>query len=284
MMPLALLALAGCLALGPDADNIQARDLAPALPALAASDASVSPAPLPGVARLFRLAELRRIAARFGIDAGAAQEICFERPVAPPDPSRLAEAMQRSLPDAQIRILDYGRMAAPQGELVFPLSGLRRAGADGFWSGFVRYGGGRRFPLWARVRVSVTEARVLAGEDLPAGREIAAGRLRLEKRAVFPAERIFATSLELVAGRAARVPIPAGAAIRLDWLAPAQDVVRGDRVRVEVESGGACLKFEAIAEGSGSVGQVIAVTNPASKRRFPARVAGKGRVIVKGAS
>ena len=280
MIPLALFALTGCLAIGPRSDNILARDLAPALPGLADADTPVSAAPVPGMPRIFRLAELRRIGARFQLAGDPAKEICFERPVAPPDPARLAEAMRRQLPEAQIRILDWGRMPAPEGEVDFPLAGLRRAGAEGFWNGSVRYGGGRRFSLWARVRVTVREARVVAREDLRPGPAIAAAQLRLETRDVFPAEKAFATSLEPVAGRAARLPIPAGAAIRLDWLAPAQDVLRGDRVSVEVRSGGVYLKFEATAEASGTVGQTIPVSNPVSKQRFSAKVEGKGLVSV----
>jgi flagella basal body P-ring formation protein FlgA len=280
MIPLALFALTGCLAIGPGSDSILARDLAPALPGLADAGTPVSAAPLPGVPRIFRMAELRRIGARFQLAGDPAKEICFERPVAPPDPARLVEAMRRQLPEAQIQILDYGRMPAPEGGVDFPLAGLRRAGADGFWSGSVRYGAGRRFPLWARVRVTVREVRVLAREELRPGPAIAPGQLRLETREVFPAEKVFATSVEPVAGRVARLPIPAGAPIRLDWLAPAQDVLRGDQVLVEVRSGGAYLKFEATAEASGCVGQVIPVTNPVSKKRFSARVEGMGRVSV----
>jgi flagella basal body P-ring formation protein FlgA len=280
MIPLALFALAGCLALGPESDSILARDLAPALPGLADSGVALSPAPLPGVPRIFRMAELKRIGARFQVAADPVQEICFERSVAPPDPVRLLEAMRRQLPQARIQVLDYGRLPAPAGEIDFPQSGLRRAGTDGYWSGSVRYGGGRRFPLWARVRVTVEEPRVLATGDLRPGRAILAEQLRVETREVFPAEKFFATSAEPVVGRAARLAIPAGAAIRLDWLAPAQDVVRGDRVIVEVRSGAAYLRFEATAEASGSVGQMIPVTNPESKKRFSARVEGKGRVAV----
>ncbi len=284
MIPLALMALTGCLALGPESGNILARDLAPALPGLADADVPVSLAPVPGVPRIFRIAELRRIAAHFGLTSDPAGEICFERPVTPPDPAGLIDAMRRQLPEARIEILDYGRQPAPEGELEFPLAGLRRAGADGFWSGWVRYGAGRRFPLWARVRIAVREPRVVAVQDLRPGQPITAGQVRLETREVFPEEKAFANAPGQVAGRAARVAIPAAAVIRLDWLAPAQDVVRGDRVLVEVYSGGAYLKFEAIAEASGAVGQVIPVTNPDSKRRFSARVAGKGRVVVKGQS
>ena len=280
MIPLPLFALAGCLALPPESDSIVARDLAPALPGLSDSSAVIAPAPIPGVPRMFRLPELRRIAVHFGLAGSPAEEICFERPVRPADPARMAEAMRRQLPQAKIEILDYSHMPVPEGELEFPLSGLHSAGADGFWSGAVRYAGGRRFPLWARVRVAVREPRVVASADLRSGQPIAAGQLRLEARDVFPADKTFATTLEAVAGRAARIAIHSGDAIRLDWLAPPQDVIRGDQVLVEVFSGGAYLKFEGTADASGTVGQIVPVTNPVSHQRFSARVAGKGRVAV----
>jgi flagella basal body P-ring formation protein FlgA len=279
-MILPLFALAGCLALDPGADSILARDLAAVLPGLSDATTPVSPAPLPGVPRIFRIPELRRIEARFHPGGDPTKEICFERPVGPIDPTRLVEAMRRRLPEAHIQIVDYARTAVPKGELDFPLAGLRRAGADGFWSGSVRYGGGRSFPVWARVRVTVREPRVLAAEDLRPGPAIAAGQLRLETREVFPGDAVFATSVEPVAGRATRLPIRAGSAIRLDWLTQAQAVVRGDRVLVEVRSGAAYLKFEGIAEASGSVGAIIPVTNPASQRHFSAKVEGTGRVSV----
>jgi len=279
-MMLALLALGNCVALGPAADGILARDLAPALPALADVAVVVSPAPVPGVQRVFRMSELQRMAARFGVAGEPAKEMCFERPAAPPSRDQLEEALRRQLPEARIEILDYGRMPVPEGEIEFPLKGLRRAGADGFWSGSVKYGAGRTFPLWVRVRVSVREPRVVAAEDLPAGRPITAGQLRMEDREVFPREKGFAPSVDTAAGRAARLAIAAGTVVRLDALAAAQDVVRGDRVSVEVHSGGAYLRLEGIAEASGAVGQSIPVTNPGSHKRFWARVEGKGRVVV----
>jgi len=280
MIPLALMAVTSCLALGPQTGSILARDLAPALPGLADADVPVSPAPIPGVARIFRIGELRRIAARFDLPGDPVKEICFERPVAPPDPARLLEAMRQALPEARIAILDYGRMPVPAGQVEFPLKDLRRAGADGFWSGSVLYGNGRRSPLWARVQVTVREPRVIAQEVLRPGKLIGETQLRVETREVFPAEKNFATSIDSVAGCLARLEIPSGAPVRLDWLTAAQAVQRGDRVLVEVHSGGAYLKLEAIAEASGGVGQIIPITNPDSKRRFPARVEGKDRVSV----
>jgi flagella basal body P-ring formation protein FlgA len=280
MIPLALFALTSCLAISPESSEIAAGDLAPIFPELAGESGSISAAPVPGVPRIFGIPELRRIAVHFHLSTDPSQAICFERQVAPLGPANLLAAMQRELPEGRLEILDFARLPAPQGRLEFPLAGLRRDGRDGFWSGFVRYGGGRSFAVWARVRVSVNEVRVVAAESIRPGPAIAAEQLRLETREVFPGESGYAKSIEPVAGRAARIQIPAGAPIRLDWLAPAQDVLRGDRVVVEVHSGAAHLRFEGTAEASGSAGAFVPVTNPASGRRFSARVEGKGRVSV----
>ncbi len=69
MIPLALFTLAGCVALGPGSDSILARDLAAVLPGLPDAAISISPAPMAGVPRVFRVPELRRIAAHFGLVA-----------------------------------------------------------------------------------------------------------------------------------------------------------------------------------------------------------------------
>src|ERR1039457_1423347 len=67
MIPLAPLAVSACLAITPGSDQILIRDLAGAFPGLqsAAPDLVVALAPAPGVERVFRLPELRRLAPRF---------------------------------------------------------------------------------------------------------------------------------------------------------------------------------------------------------------------------
>ena len=70
--------------------------------------------------------------------------------------------------------------------------------------------------------------------------------------------------LSQVVGRVPRRPIPAGTAIREQWLDAPADVVRGERVRMEIRSGRARLILEAQAQSSGSRGEVIGVRNPAN--------------------
>ena len=282
MSPLAALALAGCIAVPPATDHITAGLLASAFPGLTAvaPETPLGFAPAPGVVRLLHGSELRLIAERMGVDPPAAAEICVTRPVASLDPARLLAAMQRQLPAAAIEILDYSRQPAPEGELEFPLAGLRQVTGGGFWSGSIGYAGNRRFLVWAKVKILVTSTRVAAAVPLTAAHPIDAGDLRLETSQEFPDTRTFVSSIEGAAGRVLRRPVAAGTVLRAQWLEAPADVVRGETVKVEVWNGGAHLELDAQAEASGSAGDTIAVRNPISNKRFQARVEGKGRVSV----
>jgi flagella basal body P-ring formation protein FlgA len=281
MMTLAAFALAACLAVNPVSDKITALDLAPAFPDAALVDpgAEVAFAPVPGAQRIFRGADLRRIAGLFGVDAPT-REICVERKSAPLDPERLIESMRARLPGARVELLDYGRQPAPEGELDFPLAGLRDTPAGAIWRGWVLYGGGRRFAIWAKVKAEAPAARVVATEKVKAGAPVSAAALRVEMRNAFAASAGFAASIEDVEGRVARRPVAPGEALRLDWFDPPKDVLRGDSVHVEVAVGNTRIEAEAVAESSGKAGDRILVRNPESNKRFMAKVEGKGRVSV----
>src|SRR5580765_759124 len=99
MTPLAALALATCLSVGAPKDRILAGDLARALPqwGSVAADTPVALAPAPGVQRVFRLAELRRMAAQFQVPDGAEREFCVAQPVAPVSAERVLEAMRKQV-------------------------------------------------------------------------------------------------------------------------------------------------------------------------------------------
>lgn len=272
MIPLALV----CIAIGGGADQITAADLGfegiePAT--------VVALAPAPGVQRVFRAAELQRLAARFHASNQPEKDLCFERRTAPLDAPRLLEAMQRALPAARIEILDYSRICAPEGELEFPISGLRQTPAGGFWSGSIRYAGGRRFGIWAKVDVKISSPRVVAAEALKSGQVLEASQLRLETRDDFSAA-VPAGAIEEAVGKVLRRAVPAGTVIQQQWLGAPPEVTRGETVHVEVRSGAALLSFQGQAEAAGSTGQNITVLNPASKKRFPARIEGKGKVSV----
>ena len=289
MIALVYLALAACLAVDPASDQITARDLMPGFPELAAIDPAtrLAFAPAAGVTRVLRTPELRQLAARFQLPASPDHEICIQRPASSLDPAALLAAMRTALPGARLEILDYSRQPAPVGTIEFSRESLRpesvgRGGA--MWNGVVRYAGNRRFSIWARVKVTVTEERIVAIADLRAGQPIEAGQILLQTREEFPAIGRFARKIAEVAGKWPRTAIRAGTEIRTDALVAAKEVVHGDSVRVDVSAGATHLEFQGVAESSGAVGEIISVRNPESNKRFRARVDGRGRVSVGGNS
>ena len=55
--------------------------------------------------------------------------------------------------------------------------------------------------------------------------------------------------------------------------------MRGQTVTVEVAAEGARLEFEAQAEAAGDTGDVVAMRNPSSRRRFLASDGGTGQSL-----
>jgi flagella basal body P-ring formation protein FlgA len=219
------------------------------------------------------------LAASLGVPATPEGDLCVERPVSVLKPERLLAAMQKQLPEARIEILDYSRRPAPEGEIEFPLTGLRPALGGAFWNGSIRYGEDHKFTIWARVKALITVERVIALEELKPGGTIQAKQLRLEARDEFPGGQDFARAVDEVVGKVARVRVPAGTALQRSLLEEPKDVGKGDVVEVEARNGGALLKFQGEAEAAGSVGDRIPVLNPISKKRFWAQVAGKDKVL-----
>jgi len=282
MIPLAALAAAGCLAVNAGSGQILARDLAAAIPGLTVPvpDAPMAFAPAPGVQRVFRAAELRRMAERFGWVGSVESDICIERPVSPPDPARFLAAMRKAIPEAEITILDYGRQPVPAGEIEFPANGLHPSASGALWTGSVRYAETRRFAVWARVKALVLVTRVIASADLAPNRAIAPDDVRTDTQMETPAAFPTFASGDEVVGKWPRSAIGAGTVIRAGMIESPKAVNRGDTVTVVVSIGGAHLLLEAVAESAGAVGQTIPVLNPESHRCFQARVEGKGRVSV----
>jgi flagella basal body P-ring formation protein FlgA len=284
MIPIALFALSGCIGLSPDSDQIRARDLAAVLPAWASvpGDAAVTPAPIPGVERVLRVAELRRLGARWNVAPEAERDLCFAIPVSQPDPARILAAMRRQLPEARIEILESSRQPVPDGALEFPITGLHATEGGGYWNGFVSYGRGQRFVIWARVKVAVSAKRVVAAQDLKPGQPIDAAQLRVETVQGIPGVGGFLSTIATAVGRTPRRTIASGTALRPEWLESPKEIQRGETVQVEAIHGGVHLHLEGVAQTSGAVGETISIENSVSKRRFIGRVEGKGKVIVKG--
>jgi len=269
-------------------NRLVAADLARAVPEFASAppDVEIGFAPAPGARRVIHIGELRRFAARFGVQLTSNREACFEWKIVPVSSDAAIIAMKDALklPDARIELLEMKKRDAPGGTVEFPLSGLipaaERNSGLAFWRGYVRYGEGRRFDLLARVRISAPTDRVIAATAIAVGHPIEPGQVRLETVTDFPLWNGAAKRLDEVVGRIARRSIDAGQAVLRTELAEPLAVKAGDDVEVEVTSGHTHLKLEARAENSGRQGDMISVRNPKSGKLFRARVESKGKVIV----
>jgi flagella basal body P-ring formation protein FlgA len=271
------------------ADQILGKDVAAALPVLAAlpPDLLLSNLPPPGSKRIFHVPELLSIAKRYNIPLETPPEVCFEWPLQPLDRNRVVEAMRQSLgiPNARIEIAELSLTPAPPGQLDFPRDHLGTQAARSLripvlWRGDVLYGASHRFAIWARVRIAAPCEQVVAAENLKAGQRLEARQLRATTAECFPIAAGAAPTLSQMVGMSVRRPVAAGAEILPDNLAGPKEVNRGDSVSIQVFSGAARLEFVGKAETAGSTGDLIAVRNPSSNRIFQARVNGKGKAVV----
>jgi flagella basal body P-ring formation protein FlgA len=241
-------------------------------------------APEPGAALTIPAARLLRIARSNGLSVDSPSDVCFEFPVRDLDAGGVRAAIERSLPpEGRLTSLSVPPLKVPAGELHFPLDGLD-SGSGRTWRGFVLYSGNRRSPVWATVAVSIPIGFVVADGDLEADTVIAAGSVRLVVRdapaATSPGLSGVASRLEEVVGRAPRIPLRAGTAIRLSDLREAPAVRRGDSVRVEVRSGFARLHFDAVAEAAARQGEAVDLRNPLNGKTFRARIDAPGTAVL----
>ena len=210
-------------------DRILARDLAAVEPEFAAlpPQTELATAPLPGSKRTFHATELASLAERYSLPPAALREICFEWPMERLDPARIAAAMQAALglADASIEIAETSLYPVPRGQLEFsrerlgmPASPEQRSPV--LWPGDVVYGSGRRFAIWARVRIAATCQRLVAVENLRSGQPIEARAIALKIEKCFPRGDL-AAAPEQVEGMQPVRPIAAGQEVRLDQLQPA---------------------------------------------------------------
>lgn len=271
-----------------EGDRITAADLAAVLPVFAAvaPDTVVGYAPQPGSYRNIEPAELSRFAAAHGVIFHGIETLCFEPALIELAPDEIQASIQTSLnaasiSGAEVEIIEYSKFRVPSGKLSFPIDSLPSYSPSNtaIWNGFVEHEN-RRYPVWARVRMTVPQTRVVAAADLRAGQRVQEGDVRLENARIFPTRVAALKSLSDCVGMAARRYLKAGIAVTAADLVEANDVDRGETVTVEVWSGGAVLSVEAQAEASGRRGQNIALRNATSGKVFHAKITGKGRALV----
>jgi flagella basal body P-ring formation protein FlgA len=283
-----LLALAitpeGCQKL--PSDMIHARDVAAVVPAFARipGDFPLGYVLSSGEPRILRGADLQRIAKNQRLELEDLPDVCFVRETFIPRPAQLREAMlaELKIDGAKLEILASSQHPAPSGELVFPRAGLQLQQGLGaqreiLWNGYVRGGGAQEFPVWARVRITVTMDRVVAAANISMGKPIQANQVRLETCENCPLDETVARNLDEVVGYLSKSSLRAGSPLRTAQIERAPEVARGDLVVVQVFAGGAHLQLEARAETAGLTGSTILLRNLSSGRDFRAQVTGKGQ-------
>ena len=192
-------------------DRILASDLARADARFAALPGAL---PLAFAPHVFQVAELERIARANGVAVTSLAEVCFEMQLHAPAEADFLDAMRRSLPaSAAITMVEMFPSPIPAGAIVFPATTREPQ----IWRGYVQYTPTRRFPIWARVAVSMT----------------------------------------LVAHR-------------------------GDTVPVEVHSGRAVVRFDAIAQKDIPADGVADLRNPTTGRTFHAHMDGAKAILIVG--
>jgi flagella basal body P-ring formation protein FlgA len=273
---------AGCIPI--TGNRILGRDLALADARFAALPATLTIgfAPAPGVRRVYGVTELQRIAKANGIPAASQEDICFEVPTLHLTMEDATAAMRRSLPaEADLKIVELESLDVPAGLLEFPVAGLEppNRGVQ-LWRGDVKYAETRRVSLWARVEVTLKFTAVVAAKDLAVDAPIAAGSLRMETRTGGLDRERPATRIEDVEGRIPKRAVKAGAVIPIAVLADAPAVRKGDAVTVEVQSGSARLRFQAIAEASARDGDMVELRNPFNGKTFRARLDPGAKALV----
>ncbi|MGA2736004.1 MAG: flagellar basal body P-ring formation chaperone FlgA [Bryobacteraceae bacterium] len=261
--------------------SILAGDMARAVPAFAglAPELALGFAPAPGASRAYGSAELARLARRYGLAVEPGMEACFTRPLETLTSERVTAALRVSMPEARIEVVEFSRQPIPPGELRFPVSGLRvdqTSSSPLLWHGAISGSGQDDFPVWAKARIRVSGKRVAAAEALMPGRPIERSQLREEPYEGPPGF----PQLSQVVGCVPRRPIPSGTAIEQRWLDAAVDVLRGERVQVEIRSGRARVLLEGLAQSSGRRGEVIGVRNPANGKILRATVTDRGRALL----
>ena len=261
------------------------RDLAAVVPALStiAPDVRIGLAPVPGAQRVFRVPELKRIALANHLDGNPENDVCFAWKLSVPDRAAMRIAMLKELDGRtpSVEIVESSLIPAPEGEMVFPLSGLV-LGSDkaSVWRGYIRYADGKKFPVWARAVVKVKEQHLVAAVEIREGEPISAGKIRLETFEGPVRREKYLTNATDVEGMLARRSIPLGTALLEEMVEAPREVSRGDTVSVIVQNGAARLEVQVLAETDGRKGQIISVRNPRSGRSFRARVEEKGIATV----
>jgi len=188
--------------------------------------------------------------------------------------------------DVELELIEYSSQPLPPGQLEFKPDHLGRPLGENpkiavIWRGLLRYDGQASIAVWAKVRVSVGCALLVAAEDVPAGSVIRASQIKEVQGRQFPFASFPIQTSEAIIGKIARRNIPVGQRFASSGLEELTAISQGDIVRVKVVDGSATLLLEAVAQSSGKRGESILLHNPSTGKNFRAVVEEKGRATVR---
>jgi flagella basal body P-ring formation protein FlgA len=187
--------------------------------------------------------------------------------------------------DVHIEELDFRTTPPPEGaSLAATLESGARLGRQARFSlRWLPPSGARPLPVaagFALAKVQVEVSHLRAGRDIARGEACAEGDLAEARGNVGPVLIQKLPALADVAGARALRPLSAGDVVTPTAVQVRPDVVSGDVVAVRASVAGVTVRGRAVAQQSGSRGDIIRVVNRESRRPLRARVVGHGEVEV----
>lgn len=291
LVPAILLAITGGRCLSVPTDRIHAGDLANAQPLFSSLDPDLPLGftPLPGTRRVFSGREISALANRYGLDSiQAMTSICVERASSPISAGELKGVLEAALgiEGAHLELLDFSRQPLPLGHFEFQTNELSAPPAGNpeipvTWRGRLLYDGRHSVAIWAKVRISMERAVIIARQSIAAGSEIRLEQIQVRRRAEFPLVPKAVDTPDKVIGKILSRSIRAGQPIPAAAVVEPNEIAKGDKVQVRVMDGSAHIIFEALAVSGGRKGDTISLRNPANGRTFRGVIAERGKAIVR---
>jgi flagella basal body P-ring formation protein FlgA len=279
---------AECIAI--TGDNIVVRDLARAIPEFGAASPEqvISFAPIPGMVRVFKAADIARLAHRLHtpLGEGAQPDVCFISVAAVLTEDQVRTAILAAIPLSvtSLKVLDFSRSPMPPGRLEFKESGLTQSSLNApgitVWHGRLVMASRHTLPVWVKLCIIVEAKTVLSARDIEKNRALTSDDLTYSNESPFPLLEGSLRSMDEATGLMAVRNVAKGNPVLKSILERPKEVVQGQVVHVDAICGEAHLSFEGRAENSGRRGDEITVRNP-NGRTFRARVIDKDKVEVR---
>ncbi|WP_428312293.1 flagellar basal body P-ring formation chaperone FlgA [Hydrocarboniphaga sp.] len=162
-----------------------------------------------------------------------------------------------------------------------PLTATSNAvGGGQRWTVAVTCTAPQAWTVYVPVKVASVVDVVVAARNLPAGSQLAAADLRMEKRDTSALAQGYLADMSLAVGQMLSRPLAAGAVLTPPGMTRAAVVRRGDLVTLVSRSGGFEVRSQGKALANGGLGERLTVENSSSHRVVQGQVAADGTVEV----